>query len=880
MTELDQYFKFKCFKGLRARGLDKSKKHIERLNYEITVIQNMSFCGYFLVVMDILNWARNNKIPAGPGRGSVAGSLVAYCLNITQLDPVKYNLLFERFLNPDRISQPDCDLDFCELKRDKVVEYVKEKYGNDHVAGIGTYGSMKAKAAIRDVARVLGYEYTVGDKLAKLTLPPIAGKPQPLKTSYEQVPELAAAREQSNTKEGKVLYWAEKFEGRIRSYGQHASGYIISGSPIYNRIPLYIGKDSQPTTQFEMENVEEVGLIKFDFLGLRALTTIQRCIDMVLERHNINIDIDNIPLDYEDVYTILQQGDVKGIFQLEGSQGIKDMVVMVKPKNLEDISLIAAVYRPGPLSSGLVDQIVKVRNGTAEPEYLVPELEPILKDTAGVLIYQEQAMQICRDLAGYTMAESDTMRKAIGKKKQELMDEQKVKFISGMTSNGFEITIAEKLFETIQGFAKYSFNYAHALSYAFIGYQTAYLKAYYPLEFICSCLVSDSDEVEKIIKYLDYCRNHGIKVLSPSVNHSEYEFCIEGDNTIRFGLGAIKNLGKPAEVIVDERKKNGPYKDIIDFANRTDLSKINRKKLESLVYAGAFDQLGATRASLIETIEDIYRYNEEKERYDSKLETYNKRIVDYWQRQEEIIQWDLLNKEAKKQARLDGKKKPGNVKIPQKPDKPNLPTLSDIPEISESDKFVYEKEMMGFYISGHPLDIIEEKSNYSIEYIKENAENKQKFKLIAIPSIIKDITTNKTKKRMAYVTLEDKTGMIDAILLPNLYDKFKHLLDIKLPARYSIESDVIEGDTSKIVKARIKEITMLPSIRKKLEATLPIKVSINNAIDIARLINNSSGKDFKIKLQLESNGGNLLDIGIFQCTGSKDSFTKKIKELI
>ena len=389
MTDLELYFQYRCEKGLKKRGFADNSTYIERLKYEIEVIKQMHYCGYFLIVSDIVTWALNNDVSVGPGRGSAAGSLSTYCLEITHIDPIKYNLIFERFLNPDRVSNPDIDLDFCEVKRHMVFDYIQEKYGTDRVAHIGTYGSMKAKSAVRDVTRTLGLPYFLGDKIAKLTLEPIAGKPQSLSVCYEKVPQLKSMRYGKDSDEKTILTWAEKFENRIRSFGTHASGSVISRDKLSKKVPLYPGKDKAITTQFEMNTVEEVGLIKFDLLGLRALTTIDRCIKSVSKKYSIDINPLTIPVDDEQVYKMLQAGDTVGIFQLEGSAGLRDLLVQIKPTCLEDLSTIIALYRPGPLGSDMLEHYLKVRAGHADPIYRIPELEFILGKTDGMLIYQE-----------------------------------------------------------------------------------------------------------------------------------------------------------------------------------------------------------------------------------------------------------------------------------------------------------------------------------------------------------------------------------------------------------------------------------------------------------------------------------------------------------
>lgn len=455
MNDLDLFLRFRCEKGFAQRNLPRIPLYLDRMEEELGVIISMGFAGYFLVVSDFLTWARSQGIGIGPGRGSGAGSLVVYCLYITHIDPIKYKLIFERFLNPARVSLPDLDLDFDETRRDEVISYLSRKYGQDNVSHIGTFGSMKAKAAIRAVTRTLEYPYEVGDKLANLVLPPIAGRTQNLQTCYKQVEELEKARHSPQT--SLILKWAESFEERIQNFGTHASGIVISDTPIKETIPLARSKD-QIVTQWEMYGVEKAGLVKFDLLGLRALTTIDKCLSLIHETTGQHINIFDIPVDDQDVYKQLSHGDTTGVFQLEGSSGITDLLIKLEPTCLEDMSLLVALYRPGPLASGMVTQLLDVRHGKQEPKYLLPELAPILQETGGMIVYQEQVLEIGKQLAGYTLAEADLFRRAVGKKKPEEMEKQRQKFLGGMKDKGFEESRAAELFEQIQAFADYGFN--------------------------------------------------------------------------------------------------------------------------------------------------------------------------------------------------------------------------------------------------------------------------------------------------------------------------------------------------------------------------------------------------------------------------------------
>jgi DNA polymerase-3 subunit alpha len=869
LTDIELYFRYRCEKGLAKKGLANQKEYIERLNYEISVISRLSYCSYFLIVSDIIRWSLSRDIPVGPGRGSGAGALVSFVLEITHLDPIKYGLIFERFLNPDRVAAPDLDLDFCEERRNEVISYIESKYGADRVAHIGTFGSMKARAAIRDVSRTLGLAYEFGDNLAKMILEPVEGKAQSLETCYEKVPELKAIRTGADTPAKEVLIWAERLEDRIRSFGTHASGLIISATPIAQSIPLYPGKDGAITTQFDMGTVDEIGLVKFDLLGLRGLTTIQRCINIIASRHKTTVDILNIPPDDKLIYQNLQSGDVSGIFQLEASAGMRDLLVQIRPTKLEDLSILVAIYRPGPLGSEFLSHYLKVRAEEASPHYSIPELEPILSETGGMLIYQEQILEICKQLAGYTMAEADLVRRAVGKKKKKEMDAQHEKFVSGMIAHGIEAEDAERVWGDIETFASYGFCRAHAICYGFIAYQMAYLKAYYPIEFMCSCLISDSDEEQKIIKYIGHCQEKGIEVLGPSINESQYTFSITSSGkAIRFGLGAIKNLGKPVQEIIDERDLNGPFRGLLNFSDRVDLSKVNRKKLESLILAGAFNDIDkTTRASLLAGVDSIYSYKENLKRYESKLETYRKRMLAIQQRTKEIEEFEQGIRA----------KRPSMFKAPDEPLFPIPPSVPSRPEIVIQDLLAHEKELTGYYISGHPLNSVKEKLGISISQIKEHTADGRKVQLIAIPSAIKEATTKKTKQRMAYLELEDKTGTIQAIVLPKPYSQCRELIDVYTPARYDVQVEVVEGDMGRVTKLTVENVAMLPSVAEFRARPIDLLVPLDLALPTAQKIRAIRGKGCKVGLSIQSSAGSNWKFKPQNCAGQRVDVEKELK---
>jgi len=835
MSEIEQYFSYQCEKGMKWRGLSE-KVYIERLAYESSVIKQMGFCGYFLIVQDILQWARQNDILHGPGRGSVGGSLVSYVLGITWLDPVKYGLYFERFLNPARVSMPDADLDFPAEKRHLIVEYIQNKYGADHVAHIGTFGTMKAKAAIRDVTRVLGYPYDIGDTLANLVLSPIEGKPQPLKTCFEKVPELQRMRELTGSPEQEILTWAEQLEDKPRSFGTHASGIVIANSPVSQYIPLYLGKEKQATTQFEMNTVEECGLVKFDFLGLKALDTIERCLALIKKSTGETIDIQTIPLDSPEVFKLFHTGDLDGVFQFEGSGGIRDLAVQARPLTLEDLASLNALYRPGPLGAGMVAQYLRVRSGESLPEYKLPALEKVLFRTAGVLIFQEQVLEICKQLAGYTMAEADVMRKVVGKKKPEEMKLQKEKFVTGMVTNRYSQNEAENLFADIETFSGYGFNLSHAILYSFISYQMAWLKAFYPAEFYCSCLITDSDEYDKIVRYIESCRAHKIKVLPPDINESDRIFSV-CKNVIRFGFLAIKNIGVgPATAIEKERRKKR-FTSLLDFTQREGVQGINSRQMECLILAGAFDSVadGANRADLLALVSKVWDSRDEQKRYLVKLETYKKKMEEHKAREVEI--------------EAGAKKK--SFKMPVAPEPPMVPVLEKHTDLSMFECLAKEKELLGFYVSGHPLDDLPELRKSNVSTIKDIKKlcNRTRVNLIAIPALVKDLTTKKDKKKMAFVTLEDKTGTIEASVVPKVYAEFGHLVNTTYPMGYTALAEIVEGAEDKVVRLRIMGIHLLESQKEVIAAQKKVASVPEGSIQILEISKVVQDRDLK-KLEM------------------------------
>ncbi|MBM3300180.1 MAG: DNA polymerase III subunit alpha, partial [Deltaproteobacteria bacterium] len=602
--EKDAWAGFKTrFSDLAERGElrpEEEKAYQGRLSDEIRLIQEMGYSGYFLIVADFINYALTNGIPVGPGRGSAAGSLAAYCLGITDIDPIRYNLLFERFLNPERKSMPDIDVDFCTDGREKVIEYVSQRYGRENVAQITTFGRMQAKAVVRDVARVMGLTYAEADKIAKLI-------PDTLKITLDQAlkeePRLKALM-QGSPQIKDLLDTARALEGLTRHASTHAAGIVISDRPLVEHLPLYLGTNKETVTQFDMTWVEKIGLVKFDFLGLKTLSVIDLTVRLVHKTKGIQFDIRTIPLDDKETFELLSKGETHGVFQLESS-GMRDVLTKFKPSVFEDLIAILALYRPGPLESGMVEDFINRKHGRTPIEYPLPELEPILRETYGVIVYQEQVMSIAKTLADYSMGEADLLRRAMGKKKPEEMAEQKSRFEKGAIKNKIDPQKATYIFDLMEKFAGYGFNKSHSAAYAMVTYQTAYLKTHYPAEFMAAQLSCESANTDKLTGYISACRDMGIEILPPHINESSEDFhVVEGK--IVFGLSAVKMVGEGAvRSILEARSEGGLFCSLYDFARRVDLRKVNKKVMESLIKCGAFDGLGPSRRAMFETLDSV-----------------------------------------------------------------------------------------------------------------------------------------------------------------------------------------------------------------------------------------------------------------------------------
>ena len=723
----DEYLKELVFERLENRYPKPDKKVKDRIEYELSIIIKTGFASYFLIVQDFVNWAKQNRIIVGPGRGSAAGSIISYILGITGIDPLKYDLLFERFLNPERISFPDIDLDFTDRRRDEVLNYVSEKYGRDKVAQIITFGTMAARAAIRDVGRALQYEYSYCDKLAKMipfgfTLDDSLKKIKEFRDIYGE-----------DIKAKRLIDLAKKLEGVARHASTHACGVVISAEPLENIVPLQhpTQNDQNIVTQYEMHAIEDLGLLKMDFLGLKNLTVIEDTLSRIYVIHNKSIDIEKIPLDSKEVYRALRNGRTAGIFQLEGS-GMTRYLTELKPTEFEDIVAMITLFRPGPME--FIPSYIKRKHGKEKVEYIHPKLKPILERTYGICIYQEQLLQIARDLAGFSYGQADILRKAIGKKIKSLLNEQKDKLILGMKNNDVSDKVAKEIWEWILPFAQYGFNKSHSVSYAMIAYQTAYLKTYYPTEFMASLLTSEKHDVEKIAFLIEECKRMKINVLAPDINESLTNFTVvPNQNQIRFGLSAIKNVGSNiVKAITEERKANGPFKNLANFLLRVNSKDLNKKSLESMARAGVFDSI-IERNQILSNIEDILEFNKEHQK----------------------------KKNSGQKNLFEGKINLGaDIR------------LASATPASKKEKLEWEKELLGLFVTSHPLDgfkSIFDKKASPIEKITREIEGK-KIKVAGILSNLKKIIT-KNGKPMLFIKLEDLTDKIEVVVFPSILER-------------------------------------------------------------------------------------------------------------
>lgn len=810
--DLIEFFRQQAREGLRARfsepvfsekkaapsWSDLEASYLKRLEDELVMIERTGFVAYFLIVADFINWAKERDIPVGPGRGSGAGSLVAYALKITNIDPIEFNLLFERFINPERISMPDFDIDFCQDRRGEVIEYVTQKYGKENVSQIITFGKLQARAVIKDVGRVLGLSFAETDQLTKLLPDELNIR---LDQALEKEPQLRE-KIQSDAKLGKVFEYALALEGLYRNAGIHAAGVIITEHPIVNYCPLFVGKDGDVVTQFDKDFSEKIGLVKYDFLGLKTLTVIANAVKLVRAgaeagSSDEKFNIDAIHTKDPKVFELIGSGDTDGVFQVESS-GMKDLCLRILPNSLEDLTAINALYRPGPLGSGMVDDFIDRKHGRKQIEYEVPELESILKDTYGVILYQEQVMQIARELAGYSLGQADLLRRAMGKKKPEEMAKHRQIFLEGAVKKGLKAEKAGSIFDLMAKFAEYGFNKSHSAAYGLLTYQTAYLKAYFPAEFMAALMTTEMSDTDKIAKYTANARLNGIQVLPPDVNASLAKFSVEkvkaqnGVETraIRFGLEAIKGVGGIAvEALVESRREKGEFRSVSDFSKRVSTRKANKKVLESLTLAGAFDRIAeVNRASLFASLEKLLEHASDE------------------QAERALGQSSLFDNFTAEEIKL------------------TVPTGSLFKQEAEwpqARKLALEKQVVGFYVSGHPLDswqkIFDDWLGWNTDKLKKYAEEKaassqpqpeqkwgpggrtpkKEIKMGGLLSEIKEITTKKGS-RMAFGVLEDLHGRVEIVFFPEAFtvcqEMIKQSISQAEPIVVSGEMDLQNGE--------------------------------------------------------------------------------------
>ncbi|MBM7059834.1 DNA polymerase III subunit alpha [Pseudomonas sp. UL073] len=816
---IDDYLRHVSFEGLEERLAvlwpqdttpnyeEKRQIYIDRLNFELDIIIQMGFPGYFLIVMDFIKWAKNNGVPVGPGRGSGAGSLVAYVLKITDLDPLAYDLLFERFLNPERISMPDFDVDFCMDGRDRVIDYVAEAYGRNAVSQIITFGTMAAKAVVRDVARVQGKSYGLADRLSKM-IPFEVG--MTLEKAFEMEEPL---RDFLKTDEEAAEIWemSLKLEGITRGTGKHAGGVVIAPTKLTDFSPIACDEEGAGlVTQFDKDDVEAAGLVKFDFLGLRTLTIIKWAMETInreqAKQGLPDLNIDFIPLDDKPTYQLLQKAETTAVFQLE-SRGMKELIKKLKPDCLEDLIALVALFRPGPLQSGMVDDFINRKHGRAElayphPDYQYEGLKPVLAPTYGIILYQEQVMQIAQVMAGYTLGGADMLRRAMGKKKPEEMAKQRGGFIEGCASNGIDGDLAGNIFDLVEKFAGYGFNKSHSAAYGLVSYQTAWLKTHFPSPFMAAVLSADMHNTEKVVTLIEECRSMKLRILAPDVNNSEFKFTVDADGRIVYGLGAIKGVGEgPVEAIVECRSEGGPFKDLFDFCNRVDLKRINKRTLEALIRGGALDRLGPY-------------FHDEVKAYQANVDR-NRAVL--LAAMEEAVQAAEQTARSHDSGHMDlfgG--------LFAEPEADVYANHRNARELSLKERLKGEKDTLGLYLTGHPIDEYEgEVRRFARQRI---VELKPARDTQTVAGLIVNLRVMKNKKgdKMGFITLDDRSGRIEASLFAEAFASNQALL--QNDAMVVVEGEVSNDDFSGGLRLRAKRVMSLEEARTGLAESLRLRV--------------------------------------------------------
>ena len=791
-----------CFKGLETKKMDSNQQAVERLKYELRIIFEMGYAAYFLIVYDFVKYAEDNGIMVGPGRGSAAGSLVAYLLNITKVNPLKYGLIFERFLNPERVTMPDIDIDFDE-NRDQIIEYVKERYGTERVAQIGTFGTMAARAAVRDVGRVLAIPYGKVDRVAKL-ISSRKGIEQSVK-DQNKLQELY----QNDGEIKELLDYARGVEGLPRHISTHAAGVIIGAEPLAQLVPLQ-KQDESVITQLPMGDLEALGLLKMDFLGLRNLTVIKNTLQLIEERRGKKLDIDNLPLDDQEVYEFLSTGKTAGVFQME-SYLFQSLNRKMKPDRFNDLIAMLALGRPGPLGSNIVDDFIDIRHGKKEAEYLHPKLKPILEETFGMILYQEQVMEIASTLAGYSMGEADLLRRGMGKKKLKLVAAEREKFVKGAVERGIAEDTAQEIFDQMEYFAGYGFNKSHSTAYAFLAYQTAYLKYHYPEEFMAALFSSVMGNQDKISDYIKASREIGLQILPPDINQSCHDFTAEAEGKVRYGLKAIKNVGSAAINALIKARKEKEFSSLLDFLKRVDISAINVQSLEAFIKAGAFDQIAVSRASLLLNYEDLYnKYNNLSKHRAQGQQSFAELFED----QNEFMEDDL--------------------------------NYTEVDELKTETILEQEKEFLGIYLSAHPLDQYQEKlkylKTYSLAEVIDASEGQKVLTAAYLINYKEHIT--KRNNKMAFLTVSDRDDKIEVIVFSDLFRKINFdLRENKGLLIYGEKSDgqliakKIISLNQKLLLMNISELSQrriakLKRYLLKKEGNVPVLLKRNNKLII------------------------------------------------
>jgi len=828
----NEYLQRLTYRGAETKYPDLNEQTKGRIEYELSVIKKMGYAGYFLIVQDFIKAAQEQDIPVGLGRGSAAGSIVAYNLGITDVDPLRYDLLFERFLNPDRISLPDIDIDFCVERRDEVIEYVREKYGRKNVAQIITFGTMASRGVIRDVSRVLKIPIPVADKIAK-QIPFMGAKPMDLKSAFEKVPELKEITESDDVQMRELVKYSQTLEGIARHASVHAAGIIITPDDITNYVPLYKNTDQEITTQWTMGWSEKIGLLKMDFLGLRNLTVIQKAEKMISQRLGKEFCVADAPLDDQNTFKLFGDGSTVGVFQFESS-GMQEYLKKLKPSRIEDLIAMNALYRPGPMS--MIDEFIDCKYGRKDIKYLHPDLEPILKETYGIIVYQEQVMRIVSDLAGFSLAEADIMRRAMGKKKKKEMAAQKKLFVEGCQKKEINIKIANDLADLIEKFAEYGFNKSHSAAYALIAYQTAYLKAHYPAEFMAANLTSEVGNADRVVVLMDECKKLGLKIKPPDVNYSQAHFVPIEKDVLAFGMQAIKNVGGTAiaSIVTTREGNNESYKSLFDFMQQVDIRLVNKKVMESLVQAGAMDSLEGNRAQLFNSIEKAIEFAQNF--HGKKNKNVNQRSI----------------------FELSGK---GN----QENDLISYPELPGIDDWTTTEKLKKEKELLGFYVSGHPLEpfktVISLFSTNIDSFLDQKNGSSQPPHILTIGGQITDIREiyDKKQQKMAFVKLEDFSRSYEAVVFSSVYPIFESYLktDNMIMIHGKRNSD-LDDNVIKIIAEKIIPLEQAPD---EMAESILISIDTEKFNDdklhrLKSILKASPGKSrIYFKLLMDGNGG-------------------------